>query len=195
MLRPKLVLASTSKYRQALMNRLSRPYTAVPPAYEEEHDLPLAPAALVAYLSRRKAESLQPTHGEAIIIGSDQALAIDGGILGKPGTAEAAEAQLSRMSGRRLELLTGLCVVGLDGELYEYLETVYLQVRPLTPAMIRHYVQQDQPLDCAGAFKIESLGVALFDRVETTDPTAIEGLPLMALTRILSSLGCDPLVP
>jgi septum formation protein len=188
-----LILASTSRYRRALLDRLRLPYAAVPPPFEEDNDLPLAPADLVRHLSRGKAASVRTSHPEAVIIGSDQVLAIDGGILGKPGTVAAAEAQLARMSGRSLDLLTGLCVLAGDGTAHEHVETVRLHVRSLSAAQIRHYVATDQPLDCAGAFKIESLGVALFEKVATNDPTAIEGLPLMALTRILTRLGWDPL--
>jgi septum formation protein len=190
---PDLILASTSRYRAALLDRLGLPYKAVAPAYEEENDLPLAPPDLVRHLAKQKAASVRPDYPNAVIIGSDQVLAIDGGILGKPGTAAAAAAQLARMSGRQLDLVTGLCVLDDDGGMHGHVETVRLHLRELTPAMIRHYVRRDAPLDCAGSFKIEALGITLFDQVITTDPTAIEGLPLIALTRLLAGLGLDPL--
>lgn len=188
-----LILASTSRYRRALLERLRLPFTAVAPPFEEDNTLPVAPAELVRRLSWGKAASVRAAHPESVIIGSDQVLAIDGDILGKPSSVSAAEAQLGRMAGRTLELLTGLCVLAADGTPHEHVATVTLHVRPLRPDQIRRYVAIDDPVDCAGAFKIESLGTALFEHVVTTDPTAIEGLPLIALTRILADLGWDPL--
>ncbi|MBC7543531.1 MAG: septum formation protein Maf [Candidatus Sericytochromatia bacterium] len=190
-----LILASTSRYRVALLSRLGLPSTAVAPAYEEEHDLPMPPSDLVAYLARRKAESLQSHNPRAVIIGSDQAVAFAGDLLGKPGTPAAAEAQLARLAGHTHELLTGLCVLAPDGRIWERVETVRLTMRPLSAAQIARYVAADQPVDCAGSYKIEQLGIALFSAVDGRDPTAIEGLPLMALVGILAAIGLDPLTP
>lgn len=188
-----LILASTSVYRARLLARLGLPFTAVAPDYVEEHDLDLPVADLVGLLARRKAESLRARYPEAILIGSDQAAEIDGRLLGKPGTAARAVAQLAELAGRTHRLWTALCVLAPDGLALTAVDEHRLTMRALAPAMIKNYVAIDQPLDCAGAYKIEGLGVALFSAVQGEDPSAIEGLPLMRLTAFLAQLGRDPL--
>lgn len=192
--RAPIVMASTSVYRSRLLQRLGLPFTAVAPAYEEEHDLDLPVEDLVTVLARRKAESLREYYPEAILIGSDQAAEIDGRPLGKPGTAERAQAQLTALAGRTHRLWTALCVLAPDGRQFTAVDEQRLTMRPLTAAMIENYITADQPLDCAGAYKIEGLGIALFEAVRGEDPSAIEGLPLMRLAGILAELGWDPLL-
>lgn len=194
MARAPIVMASTSVYRSRLLHRLCLPFTAVAPAYEEEHDLDLPVEELVMVLARRKAESLREHYPEAILIGSDQAAEIDGRPLGKPGTAERAQAQLAALAGRTHRLWTALYVLAPDGRQFTAVDEQRLTMRPLTATMIENYIAVDQPLDCAGAYKIEGLGIALFETVRGEDPSAIEGLPLMRLAGILAELGWDPLL-
>ena len=191
--RPPIILASTSRYRAAAMRRLALPFEVLAPPYEEEHHLVLGSAALVAHLSRRKAESVRDLRPDAIVIGSDQAPFLGERMLFKPETAVAAEAQLAELAGRTHVLLTGLCVIGPDGQRCESVEAHRLTMRPLSGELIAHYVAYDQPLDCAGSYRIEGLGVTLFERIQGEDPSAIEGLPLLALNRALIALGWDPL--
>ena len=184
---PKLVLASTSRYRRALLDRLGLSYTVVDPGVDERAvDLP-APE-LVLRLSRLKAEAVAALHPNAVVIGADQAPALDDGILTKPGTRAAAIAQLERLAGREHELLTAVTLVHGETRL-SHLDRHRLRLRPLGRAEIEDYVDRDVPLDCAGAYKIESLGIALMERIDGEDFTAIVGLPLVALVRMLGRVG------
>ena len=190
----RLVLASTSPYRAALLERLGLPFEVAPShvderAIEREGD---PPAVLVRRLARAKAERVARAHPGALVIGSDQAAVIDGAVLGKPGTAERACAQLRAMAGRTHELLTAVCVVAPQG-LREHTDVHRLTMRALSDAQIARYVALEQPLDCAGSYKIEGLGAALFGAIEGQDPTAIVGLPLSWTASTLTALGLDPL--
>jgi MAF protein len=159
-------------------------------------ETPLAgesPRALVNRLSRSKAlagASAQPGHGDALVIGSDQVAVLGEDILGKPGTEENARAQLSRLSGQCVTFLTGLCLVntGTGSERQALIETP-VWFRQLTAAQIANYVAREQPLDCAGAFKSEGLGIALFERMGGPDPNALIGLPLIELCTMLEAEG------
>lgn len=188
---PKLVLASTSVYRRALLERLGVAFTAVAPSCDEEalKDPALSPAALAAHLAREKARSVAASWPEAFVLGSDQLVEVDGEILGKPGTAEAALGQLMRLSGRAHRLVTAFALVRSDGWLSEHLDVHTLHMRALSRTELERYVASDRPLDCAGSYKIEAAGIALFERIEGADFTAITGLPLMALTSLLRELG------
>lgn len=187
---PELVLASTSPYRRALLARLGLPFRAVPPACDEEAlKLPeLAPEPLAARLALAKAESLRAAEPLATLIGSDQVAAIDGVILGKPGTAERAAEQLARLAGRTHALVTAVAVVHAGGVL-EHLDVTRLTMRPLSRAQIERYLAADRPLDCAGSYKLEARGIALFERIDSADHAAITGLPLIALCTMLGGLG------
>ncbi|MFT3771384.1 MAG: nucleoside triphosphate pyrophosphatase [Minicystis sp.] len=187
---PNLVLASTSRYRRELLARLGLPFRAVAPACDEEalKTPDLAPEALAAKLARAKAESLRAAEPGAVIIGSDQLAAIDGVILGKPGTPDRAEAQLAMLAGRTHALVTAVAVAH-PGGVIEHLDVTRLTMRPLSAAQIARYVAADAPTDCAGAYKLEARGIALFSGIEAEDHSAITGLPLIALTTILASLG------
>lgn len=195
-----LVLASTSRYRQELLARLGMPFQAVRPGFDEIPLPGLAPRPQVEAFARGKALAAAAHHPGAVVIGSDQGLVTPGGeLLGKPGTVEAAVAQLAALRGERAELVTALCVLDRRGDstsppLLEATEIHGLYVRAdLSDAELEAYVRRDLPLDCAGSFKIESLGIALFERIEGSDPTAIIGLPLIALTGLLRRLGLSPL--
>ncbi len=187
---PPLILASTSTYRRALLERLGIPFTCLPPACDEEalKDPALDPQALSDRLAEAKARSLQADHPQAVIIGSDQVLSFQGSILGKPGTPERAQQQLERLSGQVHQLVTAMVVLHL-GQAHRQLEVAEMAMRPLDSAAIKRYIERDAPLDCAGSYKLEAGGIALFSRVTCADHSAITGLPLLGLVRILSSLG------
>lgn len=181
-----LILASTSRYRRALLDRLGVPYEAVAPDYVEETPDGADPEALVLAHAEGKARSVAATHPDAWILGSDQVAVLDEEILGKPGSAERARAQLRRLSGREHALLTA--VVLLDartGQVNRHLERTEIRIRELTDAEIADYVDRDDPVDCAGSYKAEGLGITLFDHQRGDDPTAIVGLPLIAVSRML----------
>jgi septum formation protein len=193
---PPLVLASTSRYRRELLARLGVPFESVAPPFDEEAAkgalASLDAEALSLALARGKAESIARVRPEAIVIGSDQIAVIDGERLDKPGTVERACAQLARLSGRTHRLVTST-VIAHGANVMEHVDVHELTMRALTPLQIAQYVARDQPLDCAGSYKSESLGIALFVRFHGEDATAVVGLPLTAVTRMLAALGVDPL--
>ncbi len=187
---PPLILASASPYRKALLERLEIPFRVVRSDFDES-TFPsegLSPRALAEALAAGKARSVLEREPGSIVIGCDQLASFDGRILGKPGTAPRAIAQLEAMSGRVHELITAMVVVGPGGE-FAHTDLSRLRMRRLARPQIERYVASDVPLDCAGSYKLEGRGVVLFDRIETEDFTAITGLPLLALTRILEGLG------
>ena len=188
----KLILASTSKYRQALLNRVGIAAECVRPDYDESPVEGLKPAELVAYHAKHKALAVaqKRTGSDALVIGSDQGLVFGETLIGKPGTVERAVAQLMQFAGKQCELVTALYVydIGTQKE-WTHTDVTVLKFASLDESTIRTYVAWDMPLDCAGSFKIESRGPELFDAVVTQDPTAIEGLPLMALCRILRTIS------
>lgn len=194
--RPPLVLASTSRYRRALLERLGLAFEAIAPPFDEEahkqRHAHLSAEALSLELARGKALSVAATRPEAIVIGSDQIAVLEGARLDKPGTAEAACAQLRRLAGREHRLVTSVLVVQ-GARMIEHIDVHTLRMRALDDAQIAAYVARDAPLDCAGSYRIESLGVALFETVRGEDATAVIGLPLAALARMLTQLGLDPL--
>lgn len=188
---PSLVLASTSAYRRELIARLGVPFSAVAPSCDEEalKDPALAPADLALHLAREKARSVAADWPDAHILGSDQLVEIDGAILGKPGSAEAALEQLMRLSGRAHRLVTALVLSCPGAGLLEHVDVHVLHMRALTRDELSRYVSADRPLDCAGSYKIEARGISLFERIEGADFTAIMGLPLVALTSLLRGQG------
>ncbi|MBI2372401.1 MAG: septum formation protein Maf [Deltaproteobacteria bacterium] len=189
-----LVLASSSPYRRSLLARLGVPFETASPLVDEERYRHLPPDEMVRVLSEAKAAEVAHRFPNAIIIGSDQCATIDGEILGKPGTEERAIQQLERLAGRTHRLLTGLCVIDTRARLTRiYLDTHEMSLRPLRADQIVRYVIADQPLDCAGSYRLEARGIGLFSRVRGDDPSAIEGLPLMRLSEILAELGLDPI--
>ncbi len=185
-----LLLASTSRYRRELLERLGVPFRSRPPLVDEEpfKRLGLEPRRLAERLAREKALSLADSEPTATIIGSDQVAAVDAEILGKPGTAENAVEQVTRLSGREHSLLTAVAVWH-RGSLWEHLAIARLTMRPLHRDELARYVEADSPLDCAGAYKLERRGVSLFAAIDCNDHSAITGLPLIALTGHLRSLG------
>lgn len=192
----KLVLASTSRYRKALLDRLGLPFETMAPEVDESQLPGESPEALVSRLSKAKASAVATRLENALVIGSDQLAAVDGEVLGKPGTEENARAQLARLSGKEVTFLTGLCLAraaagdaGSEPETDFELVKTPVRFRELSPAQIADYVAREQPLDCAGAFKSEGLGIALFERLGGDDPNALIGLPLIALCSMLERAG------
>lgn len=183
-----VVLASTSRYRRALLERLLTEFSCRSPDVDETPQPQEPPRELAERLARLKAESAA---GESVIvIGSDQVAAVDNRVLSKPGALEPAIAQLTACSGRRVVFYTAVCVIGPGGTTQRtHVDVTTVVFRQLSAAEIRRYLEREQPFDCAGSFKAEGLGVALMERIENQDPTAIQGLPLIWLADALRSLG------
>jgi len=187
---PELILASTSPYRRELLGRLGVPFRSVAPPFDEESlkATGLSPRALAEELAARKAESVRAVEPDAVIVGCDQLVSLDGRIFGKPGDAEKAADQLAAMSGRVHELITAMAVLS-PGRRFAHTDVTRLTMRRLDRQAIERYVARDRPIDCAGSYMLERGGIALFDRIESADHSAITGLPLMALARFLAELG------
>jgi len=183
-----IVLASTSRYRAQLLRRLGLPFTTANPGTDETPEPNESPADLATRLAHAKAVAVRDKHPSAIIIGSDQVPALAGSALSKPGTVERAQEQLALMSGQSVSFYTGLCVLNSADEICSLDET-RVRMRTLNTAEIERYVAVEQPLDCAGSFKVEGLGISLFDSVESTDPTALIGLPLISVANALRRFG------
>jgi septum formation protein len=188
-----LVLASTSAYRRELLERLGLPFTAVAPGVDETPEPGELPALLAARLARLKA--LAPAAGTgAIVIGSDQVAALDGLPLGKPGSRPAALAQLEACRGRQLLFHTAVAVYDTEsGRLFEHIDLTRVHFAERPRAQLERYLEIEDASDCVGGFKAEGLGVALFQSIESRDPTALVGLPLIWLAGTLRELGLDPL--
>ena len=185
-----LVLASTSVHRRQLLERLGLPFECAAPGVDEAPLAGESPAALATRLARAKALAVARERHDAIVIGSDQVALRGEQVLGKPGDAERCRAQLAASSGCELTFLTAVCVVAAGGApTFEHVDRTIVQMRVLDDAEIARYVAQDRPWDCAGGFKAESLGVALVSRIETVDPTALTGLPLIWLAGVLRDCG------
>lgn len=184
-----IILASTSPYRRKLLERLGIAFDVVRPDVSEEPFPNEEPRGLVARLSEAKARSVGRGHPGRIVIGSDQVAALGGRIVGKPNTFKNAVEQLRQASGREVIFYTGVCCLGRQGgsEVDVVITRVYF--RRLDEERIRRYLERDQPLDCAGSFKSEGLGITLFERIAGDDPTALVGLPLIRLSRMLERAG------
>lgn len=187
-----LVLASTSPYRRELLGRLGLPFASARPEADESALPGELPEALVARLAERKARSVATHHPDALVIGSDQVAVLDGEVIGKPGTPERAREQLARASGRQVRFLTGLCLLDASsGDARTLVEPFTVHFRNLDAACIARYVDAEQPYDCAGSFKSEGLGIALFARLEGDDPNSLVGLPLIRLVDLLAERGVE----
>ncbi|MBD9469301.1 Maf family nucleotide pyrophosphatase [Pseudoxanthomonas sp. PXM01] len=185
-----LMLASTSRYRRELLERLRLPLHIARPEVDETPQDGESVPAMAARLAHAKAEAIARQHPGAWVIGSDQAAELDGQPLGKPGHREAALAQLASMSGRQVRFHTAVCLVR-DGDALQAQDVTTVRFRTLSTTEIERYVDAEQPFDCAGSFKSEGLGIALFDAIESTDPTALVGLPLIAVSRMLREAGFE----
>ena len=190
--RAEVVLASTSPYRADLLRRVLVDFRIASAQVDESAHAGERPRQTAMRLAAEKAGGLAAHYPECLVIGCDQLADLEGQALGKPGTIEAAVAQLRRCSGRIVEFHTAVCLAdtrGGDIVLSEACDLTRVHVRNLDEAEIRRYVARDEPLDCAGSFKVEQLGIALFERIESDDPSALVGLPLIALCRLLRAAG------
>jgi septum formation protein len=192
---PGLVLGSTSRYRAELLRRLGLPFTTRAPQTDEtalDLEAPRDTAVRLALLKARAAASA--SQADEVVIGSDQVADLDGLALGKPGTHERAVAQLQAMRGHSVLFHTAVAVVrphtGFEAQA---ISTVRVVLRDLSDEQIETYLRLEQPYDCAGSAKVEGLGTVLLDRVESDDPSALIGLPLIPLARMLTQAGLDPL--
>jgi septum formation protein len=191
---PSLILASTSRYRRELLGRLRLAFEVLPPHVDETPWPGEAPAALSERLALQKAEAVASSHPDAITIGSDQIAELAGRPIGKPGSHERAVAQLRSMRGQRVVFHTAVAVLRPATGFREVLRVpVIVRFRNLGDDEIEHYLRTEQPYDCAGSAKSEGLGIALLDAIESDDPTALVGLPLIATARLLRAAGLDPL--
>jgi septum formation protein len=186
----RLVLGSTSRYRAELLRRLAPDFEQRAPGADETLAPGESPAEGALRLAIAKAEGAARGLDGALVIGSDQIAELDGRALGKPGSVDGARAQLADCAGREVRFHTGLCLLDTrDGRRHTHLDTTRVRFRQLTEAEIVRYVEREMPLDCAGSFKCEGLGISLFDRIDSSDPTALVGLPLIALARLLREAG------
>jgi septum formation protein len=194
--RPLLILASTSRYRRELLERLRLPFEVRSPDVDETPRAGEAPAALAQRLALAKATAIAATHADAVVIGSDQVADLDGAPIGKPGTHARAVEQLRTMRGRSVVFHTAVAVLRTStGYAGTALANVTVRFRALTDAQIEHYLRTEQPYDCTGSAKCETLGIALLDAIESDDPTALVGLPLIRTSALLREAGIDALLP
>lgn len=191
---PALILASTSRYRRELLQRLRLPFEMVDPRVDESARSGESPRQLAARLALAKARAVAVDHPGAIVIGSDQVADLDGEAIGKPGSHEAAVRQLRRMSARQVLFHTAVAVVrperGYEGQRCASVKVCF---RKLDDEQIEHYLNAETPYDCAGSAKCETLGIALLEAIESDDPTALVGLPLIRTCQLLREAGLEPL--
>lgn len=191
-----LVLGSTSRYRRGLLERLRLPFVVASPDIDEDALPGEAPVETALRLSEAKARAVAGRFEDALVIGSDQVADCDGRPISKPGGRPQAIAQLRELSGRTVVFYTGVALVdSRSGRCRSELVAVTSAFRTLTDDEIATYVDREEPYDCAGAVRSERLGIALFERITSDDPTALIGLPLIALTRLLRAEGIDVLDP
>lgn len=187
---PSIILASTSPFRAELLRRLQVPFESAAPNCDETPRPGETHRELVLRLAEAKARSLASAHPDSLIIGSDQVAELDGAILGKPGTDDKARRQLAACSGRTVRFHTGLCLLDTGPDIAQVDEVVFDVVfRELSEAQIAAYVEKEQPLNCAGSFKSEGLGITLFSALRGDDPNALIGLPLIRLCDMLAERG------
>jgi septum formation protein len=185
-----LILASTSSYRRGLLARLGLPFLVESPGVDEAAVEGEGPADRAARLAAAKARAVAQRHPGALVIGSDQVAALGSSILDKPGNAARCRSQLIALAGRTACFHTACTLVGIEpGIEWTHTDTTRVVARALAPDEIDRYVEREQPFDCAGGFKVEALGISLFERVESQDPTALIGLPLIWLAGALRRAG------
>ena len=191
---PKLVLGSSSPYRKELLERLHQPFLTDSPEVDETVLPGETPENLTIRLAKAKAMAVHAKHPDAFVIGSDQVADLNGTILGKPHTKERAFDQLMSMQGQTVRFLTALCIVNPKGQTFEAMVPTTVVMKTLKPETVRAYIDIEEPLNCAGAAKIEKLGVALMKSVTSEDPTALIGLPLIKTISLLAQAGF-PVLP
>lgn len=189
---PRIILASTSPYRKELLSRLRLPFEVVSPQVDESPQPGETPVALALRLAVAKAHAVARQHPDAIVIGSDQAADLNGLPMGKPGHHARAVLQLQAMSGQLVQFHTAVAVVAPSRQLEQArMVSVRVKVRELSSQEIEHYLHAEKPYDCAGSAKAEGLGITLLSSIESTDPTALIGLPLIATCELLRAAGVD----
>lgn len=187
---PRLILGSTSRYRAELLRRLCPEFEQRAPGTDETALPDEAPQDRALRLAVAKAEAAADGMDNSLVIGSDQVAELDGTLLDKPGTSERARVQLAASSGRAVHFHTALCLLDTrDGRRHTYIDHTRVRFRVLSDEEIARYVEREHPLDCAGSFKCEGLGISLFERIDNEDPSALIGLPLIALARLLREAG------
>lgn len=194
MTQPTILLASGSAYRRQLLSKLGLNFSWESPDIDESPLAEETPAALVQRLAETKARHLAKHYPNHLIIGSDQVATIDNQILGKPHNHEKAFAQLASFRNREVVFMTGLCLFNSSiNRIQSSVENYKVRFRDLTESQLENYLSREQPYDCAGSFKVEGLGICLFEQLEGADFNTLIGLPLIALTRMLANEGMDPL--
>jgi septum formation protein len=183
-----LLLASTSRYRAELLARLRVPFEALAPGTDETPLAGEAPAHIAQRLARAKAQAVAATHPDRWVLGSDQVPAFEDRVFDKPGSREAALAQLLGCSGKSVVFHTAAALVG-GGRVFEQLDTTVVRFRRLDRAAVERYLDAEPAYDAAGSFKVEGLGITLFEAIESRDPTALIGLPLIAVRKLLGEAG------
>ena len=188
-----LVLASESRYRRELLDRLGLSYRAFSHTCDESafKGGERSPRSLAEELAREKAMSLRGRFGEAWIIGSDQVLEVEGEILSKPGGFDKAMAQLRRLQGREHRLITAVALSGPAGQLFQETDVYVMKMRALEDEALERYLRADEPFDCCGSYRIESRGIALFEAIEGSDFTSIVGLPMIKVVSMLRAAGFE----
>ena len=189
---PRLILASSSKYRQELLSRLKIPFFAISPNIDETPLPGEQPEYLALRLAIAKAQHIAQRYPDHVVIGADQVASLHGQPLGKPGHAAAAQAQLQQLSGQTISFFSAMAVV-LGSQVQSTVVPTHCVFRRLSDAAIARYIAIDQPFDTAGSAKAECLGIALMQSMHSSDPTSIIGLPLIELTKMLAKVGLDPL--
>ncbi|WP_312630885.1 Maf family protein [Pantoea piersonii] len=189
-----ILLASTSPFRQALLGKLGLPFITAAPEVDEKPHAGEDAETLVTRLAVAKAQALAADYPDSWIIGSDQVCVLNGAITGKPHTPARAFAQLRQASGNAITFYTGLALYHPRSQrLLQCCEPFVVHFRPLSDEEIRTYIEKEQPLQCAGSFKSEGMGICLFERLEGRDPNTLVGLPLIALNSMLRTVGINPL--
>jgi len=187
-----LILGSSSRYRRDLLTRLGLPFETIKPAVDETPEPGELPAALAGRLAHAKATAI--LRADAIVIGSDQVASLEGRLLGKPGNFKSALEQLEACQGREVVFHTAVCVsISQDRQISEHVDLTRVRFSKHSRAQLTRYLEQEPAFDCAGGFKAEGLGIALFEAIESHDPTALIGLPMIWLAGALRSAGLDPL--
>jgi len=186
-----LILASTSPFRKALLDKMGLTFECISPSTDETPLVDESPSDLVQRLAISKAESIASDYPNSLIIGSDQvAVSSDGEILGKSGNLQHASKQLEKLSGHRITFYTGLCLLDTsNGNIQSCVEPFYVHFRTLSATQIHSYLTREQPFNCAGSFKSEALGIALIEKLQGDDPNSLIGLPLIKLTDMLKNCG------
>ncbi len=184
-----LILASSSRYRAESLRRFNVPFVAINPDIDETQQAGESPQQLVVRLAEEKARAVSQNHPQTTVIGSDQVCSFAGKTCGKPHTKDNAVKQLQLFSDNCIDFFTGLCVITADGAVMTHVDHTVVEFRRLQTEEINRYVDTEQPLDCAGSFKTESLGLSLFKSIHSSDPSALIGLPLIKLGSYLRMAG------